>query len=63
VCTLVGTGLVDFVGGMLAAVIAFVVLMRISTDADSLWLPAGLWIGLRSAFKTIRPIFKERSNT
>ena len=28
---LVGTGLVDFVGGLLTAVIAFVVLMRIST--------------------------------
>lgn len=60
---LVGTGLVDFVGGLLTAVIAFVVLMRISTVmtmiAFGFLLVFG--IGLRWAFKTIRPIFKERS--
>jgi len=60
---LVGTGLVDFVGGLLTAVIAFVVLMRISTlmtmIAFSFLLVFG--VGLRNAFKTIRPIFKERS--
>src|SRR5215831_7227311 len=59
---LVGTGLVDFVGGLLTAVIAFVVLMRISTFmtmiAFSFLLVFGE--GLRNAFKTIRPIFKER---
>jgi ABC-type multidrug transport system fused ATPase/permease subunit len=60
---LVGTGLVDFTGGLLTAVIAFVVLMRISTVmtmiAFGFLLVFG--IGLRSAFKTIRPIFRERS--
>ncbi len=60
---LVGTGLVDFVGGLLTAVIAFVVLMRISTVmtmiAFGFLLVFG--IGLRWAFKTIRPIFKERA--
>src|SRR5215468_754455 len=59
---LVGTGLVDFVGGLLTAVIAFVVLMRISTlmtmIAFSFLLVFG--VGLRNAFKTIRPIFRER---
>jgi subfamily B ATP-binding cassette protein MsbA len=60
---LVGTGLVDFVGGLLTAVIAFVVLVRISP------LMTGIAFGfllvfalaLRKAFKTIRPIFRERA--
>ena len=60
---LVGTGLVDFTGGVLTAVIAFVVLMRISTVmtmiAFGFLLVFG--VGLRWAFKTIRPIFKERA--
>jgi len=60
---LVGTGLVDFTGGLLTAVIAFIVLMRISTVmtmiAFGFLLVFG--VGLRWAFKTIRPIFKERS--
>ena len=60
---LVGTGLVDFVGGLLTAVIAFVVLMRISpimtVIAFGFLLVFG--VGLRQAFKTIRPIFRERS--
>jgi subfamily B ATP-binding cassette protein MsbA len=60
---LVGTGLVDFTGGLLTAAIAFFVLMHISTVmtmiAFGFLLVFG--IGLRWAFKTIRPIFKERS--
>ena len=60
---LVGTGLVDFVGGLLTAVIAFAVLMRISPImtmiAFGFLLVFG--VGLRQAFKTIRPIFRERS--
>jgi ABC-type multidrug transport system fused ATPase/permease subunit len=60
---LIGTGLVDFVGGMLTAVIAFVVLMRISTGmtaiAFTFLLVFGL--GLRKAFRVIRPIFRERA--
>jgi len=60
---LVGTGLVDFVGGLLTAVIAFAVLMRISpimtVIAFGFLLVFG--VGLRKAFRTIRPIFRERS--
>ena len=60
---LVGTGLVDFIGGLLTAAIAFFVLMHISTVmtmiAFGFLLVFG--VGLRWAFKTIRPIFKERS--
>ncbi len=60
---LVGTGLVDFTGGLLTAAIAFIVLMRISmvmtTIAFGFLLVFG--VGLRWAFKTIRPIFKERA--
>ena len=60
---LVGTGLVDFIGGLLTAVIAFVVLMRISTVMTMIAFGflAVFGVGLRWAFKTIRPIFKERS--
>ncbi len=60
---LVGTGLVDFTGGLLTALIAFIVLMRISpimtVIAFGFLLVFG--VGLRKAFKTIRPIFRERS--
>jgi ABC-type multidrug transport system fused ATPase/permease subunit len=60
---LVGTGLVDFVGGLMTAFIAFFVLVRISA------LMTGIAFGflvvfafaLRKAFKTIRPIFRERA--
>jgi subfamily B ATP-binding cassette protein MsbA len=60
---LVGTGLVDFTGGLLTALIAFVVLMRISTVMTliAFGFLAVFGVGLRWAFKTIRPIFKERS--
>lgn len=60
---LVGTGLVDLIGGLLTAVIAFVVLMRISTVMTLIAFAflAVFGIGLRKAFKTIRPIFRERS--
>jgi len=60
---LVGTGLVDFTGGLLTAAIAFVVLMRISTVMTliAFGFLSVFGVGLRWAFKTIRPIFKERS--
>ena len=54
--------LVDLVGGLLTAVIAFAVLIRISPVmtgiAFGFLLIFGL--GLRKAFRTIRPIFRER---
>ncbi len=59
---LIGTGLVDFVGGLLTASIALFVLFRISA------LMTGVAFGflfffalaLKRAFQTIRPIFRER---
>ena len=60
---LVGTGLVDFVGGLLTAVIAFVVLVRISPTMTAIAFGFLLIFGLalQKAFKKIRPIFRERS--
>ncbi len=59
---LIGTGLIDFVGGLLTAVIAFVVLMRISPIMTGIAFGflAIFGTGLRKAFRTIRPIFRER---
>ncbi len=60
---LIGTGLVDFAGGLLTAVIAFVVLMRISPVMTAIAFTFLLvfGIGLRKAFRVIRPIFRERA--
>ena len=60
---LVGTGLVDFVGGVLTAVIAFVLLIRINPRMTMLTFGILLVFGLilQRAFKTIRPIFRERA--
>ncbi|HEX6806103.1 MAG TPA: ABC transporter ATP-binding protein [Terriglobales bacterium] len=59
---LIGTGLVDLVGGLLTAAIALVVLFRIS--ALMTMLAAGFLLcfglALKKAFQTIRPIFRER---
>lgn len=59
---LIGTGLVEFVGGLLTGVIAFFVLIRISPIMTALALGAILLFALvlRKAFKIIRPIFRER---
>jgi len=59
---LVGTGLVDFVGGLMTAVIAFAVLIRISPlmTAIAFGFLLVFGVGLRKAFRTIRPIFRER---
>lgn len=60
---LIGTGLIDFVGGLLTAVIAFAVLMRISAlmTAIAFGFLLVFGIGLRKAFRVIRPIFRERA--
>jgi ABC-type multidrug transport system fused ATPase/permease subunit len=59
---LVGTGLVEFVGGILTAVLALVILLRISAFmtiiAFSVMVVFGLF--LNKAFSTIRPIFRAR---
>jgi ABC-type multidrug transport system fused ATPase/permease subunit len=59
---LIGTGLVEFAGGLMTAILALVVLLRISVSmtviAFSVLLIFG--IGLNKAFSTIRPIFRQR---
>jgi len=60
---LIGTGLVDFVGGLLTAVIAFAVLIGISPVMTGIAFAflVVFGFGLRKAFRTIRPIFRERA--
>jgi len=60
---LVGTGLIEFAGGILTSIIAFCVLIRISGRMTMLTFCILLAFGLilQKAFKTIRPIFRERS--
>jgi subfamily B ATP-binding cassette protein MsbA len=59
---LIGTGLVEFAGGLLTAVLALLILLRMSTlmtlIAFSVLLGFGL--ALNRAFATIRPIFRQR---
>src|SRR5215471_17824641 len=59
---LIGTGLVDLVGGLLTASIALVILFRISAVMTLLAFGflAGFALALKKAFQTIRPIFRER---
>src|SRR5437870_980770 len=59
---LIGTGLVDFIGGLFTAVIAFVLLLKINVTLTLLALGFVTIFGfvLRKAFKSIRPIFRER---
>ena len=59
---LIGTGLVELLGGLLTAVLALIVMVRISpamTAVTFLSLIA-FGAGLGRAFSTIRPIFRER---
>jgi subfamily B ATP-binding cassette protein MsbA len=60
---LIGTGLVEFLGGLLTAVLAFILLLRISVAMTTVAFVCILVFGLalRKAFRTIRPIFRERS--
>jgi ABC-type multidrug transport system fused ATPase/permease subunit len=59
---LLGTGLVDFTGGLVAASIALVLLLRISTPLTLIAVGSlGCFaLALNRAFATIRPIFRER---
>src|SRR5204862_6601893 len=59
---LIGTGLVEFVGGLLTAAIALVLLIRISALMTGIACFFGLivMVVLSRAFTTIRPIFRER---
>jgi subfamily B ATP-binding cassette protein MsbA len=60
---LIGTGLVEFVGGLLTAVMAFIFLMHRSPKMTLIvFSVVGVFVFiLRYAFKTIRPIFRERA--
>ncbi|MGA2848381.1 MAG: ABC transporter ATP-binding protein [Terracidiphilus sp.] len=59
---LMGTGLVDFVGGLLTAVLAFIYLMHRSIPVTLTVFSVLLVfvVILQYGFKTIRPIFRER---
>jgi len=59
---LIGTGLVEFVGGLLTAVLALAVLLRLSPPMTGVALGAIVVFGLalRKAFGVMRPIFRER---
>ena len=60
---LVGTGLVEFVGGMLTAVLAFIYLLHRSVVVTlTVFSVVGVFVFvLQYGFKVIRPIFRERS--
>lgn len=59
---LVGTGLVEFVGGLVTGVLAFIYLLHRSvTVTVTVFAVVGLFVFvLQYAFKRIRPIFRER---
>jgi subfamily B ATP-binding cassette protein MsbA len=60
---LIGTGLIEFVGGMLTAVLAFLYLLSRSVPVTlTVFAVIGVFVVvLQSAFKKIRPIFRERA--
>ncbi len=60
---LIGTGLVEFVGGLLTAAIAFLFLLHRSPKMTLIVFSViGVFVFvLQYAFKTIRPIFRERA--
>jgi ABC-type multidrug transport system fused ATPase/permease subunit len=60
---LMGTGLMEFVGGSLTALMSLVVLMRISWRMTifSALIMVGFTLALRKVFATIRPIYHERA--
>jgi ABC-type multidrug transport system fused ATPase/permease subunit len=59
---LVGTGLVEFVGGLLTAVLSFIYLLHLSVIVTlTVFAVLGTFVViLQYGFKTIRPIFRER---
>jgi subfamily B ATP-binding cassette protein MsbA len=60
---IIGTGLVDFLGGLMTAIFAFVYLIRLSTQMTLLTFGVLILFGgvMSRAFKTIRPIFRARA--
>ena len=59
---LIGTGLVEFAGGVMTAVLALVILLRISAlmTVVAFVVLVGFALFLNKAFSTIRPIFRAR---
>ena len=59
---LIGTGLVEFVGGIITALIALIVLLRINATMTVITgtVLLGFAVVLNRAFTTMRPIFRER---
>ncbi|MGI4757850.1 MAG: ABC transporter transmembrane domain-containing protein, partial [Janthinobacterium lividum] len=60
---LIGTGLVDFIGGLLTAGLSFIYLLRLSTNMTLLTFTIMFAFAMimRRAFSTIRPIFRARA--
>ncbi len=60
---LIGTGLVEFCGGVLTAVLALGVLLKFNAQMTSIAIGflLILMVALGRTFKTIRPIFRERA--
>ena len=60
---LIGTGLIEFLGGLLTAAIALVVMFRISAGMTvmAIGFLSIFAFALRKAFGVMRPIFRERS--
>src|SRR4029453_7698788 len=60
---LVGTGLIEFIGGILTAVIAFILLLRLQVTLTlvTLALMVVFLFVLKRALSRIRPIYRERS--
>jgi subfamily B ATP-binding cassette protein MsbA len=59
---LIGTGLVEFVGGVITALLALIILLRISAFMTlvAFGVMVAFGIFLNKAFSTIRPIFRAR---
>ena len=60
---LVGTGLVEFIGGLLTAVLAFLYLLHLSVEVTlTVFAVMGVFVFvLQYGFRVIRPIFRERA--
>ena len=60
---LIGTGLVEFLGGILTAILAFFYLLHMSaTVTITVFAVIGVFVAvLQRGFRTIRPIFRERA--
>jgi ABC-type multidrug transport system fused ATPase/permease subunit len=59
---LIGTGLIEFAGGIMTSIFALIVLLRISSTmtAVAAVVLIAFAISLNKAFKTIRPLFRAR---